>query len=134
MSKSLGNVILLADPPETILNKVMTAITDPEKIRMGDRGHPDICNIFAYHQTFSQEAIAEIETTCKEGSRGCVACKKEAAEAISRFLAPIREKRAEYEKDRGQILKILQEGAVRARETAGATMVEVRRAMNLELG
>jgi tryptophanyl-tRNA synthetase len=134
MSKSLGNVILLADPPETILSKVMTAITDPEKIRMGDRGHPDICNIFAYHQTFSQENIAEIEATCKEGSRGCVACKKEAAEAISHFLAPIREKRAEYEKDRGRILKILQEGAVKARETAGSTMVEVRRAMNLELG
>ena len=133
MSKSVGNVILLADPPETIEKKVKTAITDPEKIRMGDPGHPDICNVFAYHQTFSSENVAAIESTCKDGSRGCVACKKEAADAISDFLAPMREKRAEYEKDKGQILNILEEGAVKAREVASATMEEVREAMNLEL-
>lgn len=134
MSKSVGNVILLADPPEVIEKKVKTAITDPEKIRMGDPGHPDICNVFAYHQTFSSENIGEIEKTCRDGSRGCVACKIEAAQVISDFLAPMREKRAEYEKDRGRILKILEEGAVKAREVASSTMVQVRKAMNLELG
>jgi tryptophanyl-tRNA synthetase len=134
MSKSVGNVVLMSDPPETIEKKVKTAVTDPEKIRMGDPGHPDICNVFKYHQTFSAGGVGEIEKTCRDGSRGCVACKKEAAEAISAFLAPMREKRAEYEKDRGQILRILAEGADRAREVACATMEEVRKAMNLELG
>lgn len=134
MSKSVGNVILLADSPEAIEKKVMTAITDPEKIRMGDPGHPDICNVFAYHRIFSAGSVDEIEKTCKEGSRGCVVCKKEAAGAIAVFLAPLREKRAEYEKDRGQVLKILEEGAERAREVARETMGEVRKAMNLELG
>lgn len=134
MSKSVGNVILLSDPPEEIEKKVKTAITDPEKIRMGDPGHPDICNVFAYHQTFSAANVGEIEKTCKDGSRGCVACKKEAAEAIAGFLAPMREKRAEYEKDKGQILKLLEEGAAKAREVACETMAEVRTAMNLELG
>jgi len=134
MSKSVGNVILLADQPEEIEKKVKTAITDPEKVRMGDPGHPDICNVYAYHQTFSSGNLEEIEKTCKDGSRGCVVCKKEAAEAIAGFLAPIRQKRADYEKDRGQILKLLEEGAERAREVARETMGEVRKAMNLELG
>jgi tryptophanyl-tRNA synthetase len=134
MSKSVGNVILLADGPEEIEKKVRTAITDPEKIRMGDAGHPDICNVFAYHRTFSSANIAGIEATCKDGSRGCVACKKEAAEAIAAFLAPMRKKRAEYEKDKGQIIKILEEGAEKARAVAAETMGEVRKAMNLELG
>lgn len=133
MSKSVGNVVLMSDPPETIEKKVRTAITDPEKIRMGDPGHPDICNVFKYHQTFSSGDINEIERTCKDGSRGCVACKKEAAESIAAFLAPMRQKRAEYEKDRGQILRILEEGAEKAREVACSTMQEVRKAMNLEL-
>ncbi len=134
MSKSVGNVILLADPPEVIEKKVKTAITDPEKIRMGDPGHPDICNVFAYHRTFSADKIAEVERTCKDGSRGCVACKEEAAAAISAFLAPMREKRAEYEKDRGRVIEILKDGAERAREVAVSTMGEVRKAMNLEIG
>jgi tryptophanyl-tRNA synthetase len=133
MSKSVGNVILLADPPEVIEKKVKTAVTDPEKIRMGDPGHPEICNVFAYHQTFNTGAVAGIEATCRDGSRGCVACKEEAAEAIAGFLAPMREKRAAYEKDRDQIVRILREGAVKAREVAETTMVEVRRAMNLGL-
>jgi len=133
MSKSVGNVILLADPPEVIEKKVMTAITDPEKIRMGDPGHPDICNIFAYQQTFNAGAVPEIERTCRDGSRGCVQCKREAARAIAEFLVPMRAKRAEYEKDKAQIVSILDQGAVRAREVAAATLAEARKAMNLGL-
>jgi len=133
MSKSVGNVILLADLPEVIEKKVMTAITDPEKIRMGDPGHPDICNIFAYQQTFNAGAVPEIERTCRDGSRGCVQCKREAARAIAEFLVPMRAKRAEYEKDKAQIVSILDQGAVRAREVAAATLAEARKAMNLGL-
>jgi tryptophanyl-tRNA synthetase len=129
MSKSVGNVILLSDGEEAIAEKVMTAITDPEKIRMGDPGHPDICNVFAYHQRFNSEAEADIQAHCCSGKLGCVACKKDCGAAIARYLAPIRERRLELERDREGILRILEGGAERARERAGATMADVRRAM-----
>ena len=132
MSKSLGNAILICDPPEVIAKKVATAITDPEKIRMGDAGHPDICNIYAYQRRFNEGAVSEIKATCIAGSRGCVVCKKEASKAIADFLAPIRERRARYESDRDGVMAILRAGAERAREAARATMAEVRQTMGFE--
>jgi tryptophanyl-tRNA synthetase len=131
MSKSVGNVILLSDEPDVIRKKVMTAVTDPEKIRMGDPGHPDICNVFAYHQRFNADAEGDIVTRCRSGELGCVDCKKNCGTAIADYLAPIRQRRKELEKNEGAILDILQEGARKARERAGETMGEVRRAMRL---
>jgi tryptophanyl-tRNA synthetase len=131
MSKSLGNAILISDPPEVIAKKVSSAITDPEKVYMGDPGHPDVCNIFAYQRRFNTGAVAEIRATCVEGTRGCVKCKQEAGRAIADFLAPIRERRQALEADKAALRKVLDEGAERAREVAQATMGEVRKAMGL---
>jgi tryptophanyl-tRNA synthetase len=130
MSKSMGNVILLSDEPETIEKKVMTAVTDPEKIKMGDPGHPGICNVFAYHNRFNADAVEDIEARCMSGELGCVDCKRMCAAAISGYLAPIRERRKELEKDEGAIVTMLTEGAERARERACETMRQVRRAMH----
>jgi tryptophanyl-tRNA synthetase len=129
MSKSVGNVILLSDGPEVIGKKVMTAVTDPAKIRMGDPGHPEICNVFAYHRRFNAEAEKDIESRCKSGELGCVECKKVCGEAIADYLAPIRERRKELEMNEKAIIEILDEGARKARARAEATMDEVRRAM-----
>ena len=131
MSKSLGNVILLSDAPDVIRKKVMTAVTDPEKIRMGDPGHPGICNVFAYHERFDPEAVPEIETDCKAGTLGCVECKKRCAQAITGHLEAIRARRLELEQDRPSVRALLETGAMRAREAAGETLIEVRRAMGL---
>ena len=131
MSKSVGNVILLSDEPEVIEKKVMTAVTDPEKIKMGDPGHPDICNVFAYHSRFNAEALKEIEARCKSGELGCVDCKRMCAKAISDYLAPIRERRRELESDEKAIVEMLAEGAERARARARETMRQVRDAMHL---
>lgn len=133
MSKSMGNVILLSDSEEEIRKKVMTAITDPEKIRMGDPGHPEICNIFAYHSRFNPDEVANLEPRCRSGELGCVDCKKLCASVLSDHLAPIREKRAEYEADLDQIKVILDNGADRAHEEASKTINMVRRAMKLSL-
>jgi tryptophanyl-tRNA synthetase len=129
MSKSVGNVILLADEPEVIRKKVMTAVTDPAKIRMGDPGHPDICNVFAYHQRFNPKSESNIEERCRSGELGCVECKKVCGTAIADYLAPIRERRKELELNEKSILEILDDGAEKARARARATMDEVRRAM-----
>jgi tryptophanyl-tRNA synthetase len=132
MSKSLGNVILLSDPPELIQKRIRTAITDPEKIRMGDVGHPEICNVFAYHRRFNDDAVPEIEAGCKSGELGCVECKKRCASVIADYLAPIRQRRLELEQDRDGLLALLDEGAARARAAAQVTMEEVRSAMKME--
>jgi tryptophanyl-tRNA synthetase len=129
MSKSVGNVILLSDEPDVIRKKVMTAVTDPAKIRMGDPGHPDICNVFAYHQRFNPDAENDIEKRCKSGELGCVECKKACGSAIADYLEPIRERRKQLELNEKSILEMLQEGADKARARAQATMKEVRRAM-----
>ncbi len=44
MSKSLNNGILLSESPEEVKKKMKKAVTDPQKIRKGDPGRPDICS------------------------------------------------------------------------------------------
>ncbi len=61
MSKSLNNTILLSDEPEVVKAKLKKAVTDPQKIRKGDPGHPEICLVFSYHKKFNPDEIPEIE-------------------------------------------------------------------------
>ena len=131
MSKSLGNTILLSDEPEKIANKVKRAITDPEKIRLGDPGHPEICNVFVYHQKFNTDQVEEIETDCKSGALGCVACKKNLAEKLANYLEPFREKRRHYEQNIDDVKQIIEKGNSIAQKVAGETMHEVYKVMNL---
>jgi tryptophanyl-tRNA synthetase len=131
MSKSLENGIYLADPPETIQKKLMTAYTDPKKIRVDDPGEPDGCVVFAYHRKFSPEDIEPIEKDCRGGRLGCVDHKRQVAGIIGDFFAPIRERRIYYESHRSEVLDIIEDGDRRAREVASATMEDVREAMRL---
>ena len=133
MGKSLGNAIYLSDSEEEITKKVMSAVTDPNRIKKDDLGNPDICMVYYYHKLFSTEE--EINTVCKEckaGKRGCVACKKQLAKNISDTLKPIREKRAYYEAHPEEVDKILKEGTEKARKTARQTMKKVKKAMMLD--
>ena len=131
MSKSIGNTILLSDAPDEIKRKMRGAITDPQKIRKGDHGHPDICLIFAYHNKFSPDAVAEIRSGCESGALGCVDCKMRCAEAVASSLAAHREKRAYYESHPDEVKSILHEGERAAKEVAAHTMGEVRGAMKM---
>ncbi len=129
MSKSTGNTILLSDSPEEIQKKLRTAVTDPQKIRKGDPGRPDICLVFTYHQKFNPAAVGEIRKGCESGALGCVDCKKQCGAAIANALAPLREKRAYYETHRDEVKNILADGEKRAKHTAQQTMSEVHEAM-----
>ena len=133
MGKSLGNAIYLSDTPEEITKKVMSAVTDPKRIKKDDLGNPDVCMVSYYHKLFStKEEQEQICKECREGKRGCVACKKQLANNIINYLAPIREKRAYYEARPELIDEILAEGTKKARETAKETMKKVRKAMKLD--
>lgn len=133
MGKSLGNAIYLSDSEEEITRKVMSAVTDPNRIKKDDLGNPDVCMVAYYHKLFSsQEACTRACSECKAGARGCVACKRELANNIIEFLRPMREKRAYYEAHPEEVDRILKEGTERARKTAKETMKKVKKAMMLD--
>ena len=132
MSKSLGNAIYLKDSPQEIKQKIMSAITDPSRIKATDTGHPDICNIYQYHRAFNQSQSGEIEQSCRQGKIGCVACKKIAAEQIIAELQPIQEKRAYFQGKTSYLKDIFREGNKRTRKEGGKTMSLVRAAMHFD--
>jgi tryptophanyl-tRNA synthetase len=131
MSKSTGNTVLLSDSPEAIQKKMKTAVTDPQKIRKGDPGHPDICLVFTYHQKFNPAEVSEIRSGCESGALGCVDCKKNCATKITYALAPMREKRSHFESHLDEVKSVVSEGETRARKVAQETMREVRSVMVL---
>lgn len=133
MGKSLGNAIYLSDSEEEITRKVMSAVTDPNRIKKDDLGNPDICMVSYYHKLFtSSEDVKVVCEECRAGKRGCVACKKQLAKNIIDYLAPIRKKRKYYEEHPELVDKILKEGTEKARKVAKETMRDVKKAMKLD--
>lgn len=129
MSKSIGNTILLSDPPDAIQQKMRGAVTDVQKVRKNDPGRPEVCLVFTYHQKYNPGETAEIETGCRSGALGCVDCKKRACATITDALTPFREKRAYFDAHPGEVEEILKDGESRARVRAAETMADVRTAM-----
>ena len=128
-----GNAIYLSDNEEEITKKVMSAVTDPNRIKKDDLGNPDICMVSYYHKLFTNsEDVKTICEECKAGKRGCVACKKQLAKNIIEYLKPIKEKRSYYEQHLEEVDKILMEGTEKARKTAKETMKKVKKAMKLD--
>ena len=133
MGKSLGNAIYLSDSEEEITKKVMSAVTDPNRIKKDDLGNPDICMVAYYHNLFTDsEDVKNICEECRAGKRGCVACKKQLAKNIIEYLRPIREKRKYYEENIELVDEILKEGTKKARKTARETIKKVKSAMKLD--
>ena len=133
MGKSLGNAIYLSDSAEEVNKKVMSAVTDPNRIKKDDLGNPDVCMVSYYHKLFSTEEECKIVCEeCRAGKRGCVACKKQLAKNINAILDPIREKRKYYEERPELVDEILIKGTEKARNTAKETMKKVKKAMKLD--
>ncbi|MCI8346668.1 MAG: tryptophan--tRNA ligase [Bacilli bacterium] len=133
MGKSLGNAIFLIDDKETISNKVMKAVTDPSKIKKDDPANPEICMVYYYHKlTTPQDELKTVCEECKNGSRGCVACKKELTDNLCQFLKPIKERRKKYEENPQLIKNILEEGTILARKKAKENMKKIKEAMKID--
>ncbi len=129
MSKSLNNAIFLADESEVIQEKVMKAVTDPNKNRLKDAGNPDVCTVIEYHQMFGN--AIEVKKECLSGARGCVFCKKQLAQNISATLEPIQEKRRSYQNNLSSVKDMVFEGTQQARVCAQETLTKVKTAMQL---
>jgi tryptophanyl-tRNA synthetase len=131
MSKSLDNTILLSDDYDTIKNKMKKAFTDPNKLRKGDKGNPDICLVYTYHKKFNPGEVQEIREGCSSGTLGCADCKLKISQRIDDYFSPVREKRAKLEQNKNHVLEVLIQGENKARETAKNTMNEVRESMKI---
>lgn len=131
MSKSYNNDIHLGATPEEIWERVQMMVTDPQRIRKTDLGHPEVCMVFTYQKIYNSAEAEEIETSCKGGQIGCVQCKKRLANVLDDMLAPIRQRREEYSQKPERLREVLEDGAVRARKASEETMELVRKAMNI---
>lgn len=133
MSKSFENAIFIADDDDAIRGKMMQAITDPARKRRDDPGHPEICNIFAYHNLYmDKNKVKEIDGQCRKAGIGCVDCKKMCIENALEFWRPIREKRALWDGREDELLEIAREGSKEARAVACETMKLVREAVKID--
>jgi len=133
MSKSYDNCLTLADEPEAIRKKVISSITDPQRMRREDPGNPDVCLIYDYHKLHSSKELqGRISRECRSAAIGCVEDKEMMVEILNDFLGPIRERREKYLKNPRDLDVIIQEGNKKAQEVAASTMGRVRKAMGLE--
>ena len=143
MSKSLGNCIYLSDSADEVWQKVRSMYTDPLHVNLNDPGHVEGNAVFTYLDAFSTDAdfaefwpdyanLDELKEHYQRGGLGDMKCKKFLNQVLNKFLAPMRERRHEFEKDIPEIFNILQRGTEKARETAVETMDEVRKAMRID--
>ncbi len=132
MSKSVGNAIFLSDSEEAIHTKVKSAITDPARITLKDKGHPEVCIVSQYHQVFNLNEHANICSMCRNASIGCTVCKKKLAEVLNALLTPIRNKRKNLEEKPSYIQDILEAGSEKARSEGAKTLEKIKEAMSVK--
>jgi len=128
MGKSLNNAIYLSDSYEEIKKKVMNMYTDPKHIHVNDPGDVKNNVVFKYLDIFDDDKVevAKLKEQYKKGGLGDVVIKKRLIEVLENFIAPIREKREHLAKNPEAVMKILEDGTVKARKVAKETMKEVR--------
>ena len=130
MSKSYNNAVLMSDSKEAVAAKVKTMYTDPKKIRLDDKGHPEGCVVYATHTLYTPE-FKDIESRCKAGTIGCVACKNRLIETLNAGLEPIRAERARWTVKPDAVKEIVAVGSKKATDVARATMAHVHEAVKL---
>jgi tryptophanyl-tRNA synthetase len=130
MSKSYGNAITLSESDDDIRKKTKVMVTDPARKRRTDPGNPDVCPVYDWHKLFSSQATLEWAAQgCRTAGIGCIECKAKMADHLIEWIAPIRERRLEYEKHPKRVLEVIDEGSKRARAEAQKTMTHVREAV-----
>ena len=134
MSKSYGNAIALSESDADISAKTKVMVTDPARKRRTDPGNPEVCPVYDWHKLFSTPErdpgrLEWVRTGCTTAGIGCIECKAAMAENLIKWIAPIRERRVEYEKNPARVLEIVDSGSHRARAVAQGTMQRVREAV-----
>jgi len=133
MSKSLNNAIYLSDSVTEVEKKVMKMYTDPNRVHATDPGKVEGNPVFIYHDIFNSNSdeVKEMKKKYRAGKIGDVDLKRSLADEINKFLEPIRLRRQEFEDDPKKVDKILSQGIEKARQVAGETLLEVKKAMHI---
>ena len=151
MSKSLGNCIYLSDDSDTIREKVRGMYTDPGHLQVSDPGKVEGNTVFTYLDafckpehfdkfascfvgkkvSFSFASLDEMKDQYRAGGLGDVMCKNFLFAVLDDTLAPIRERRARFEKDIPYVYEVLRKGTAAAREVASQTLADVKKAMKI---
>ncbi len=132
MSKSYGNCIYLLEHPDSVRKKILTMVTDPQRVRRTDPGNPEVCPVFSLHKLYStDDERGEIIEGCMKALIGCVDCKNILIKNLENRLAPVRERRKLFEANPSQLYEIIHDGIRRAREEVKTTMDIVREAVGL---
>ena len=134
MSKSLGNGIYIADSMDTLKQKVMQMFTDPNHLRVEDKGQVEGNTVFTYLDSFdsNKEYIAELKEHYARGGLGDVKIKRYLLEILEAKFAPIRERRIQYAKDPASVMNMLKAGTHNAKIIASNTLEEVRLAIGVK--
>jgi len=133
MGKSLNNGIYLSDDLDEITKKVMSMYTDPGHIHIEDPGKVEGNVVFSYLDIFdtNKSELEDLKNQYKNGGLGDVVIKKRLINILEDIIKPIREKRNELSKNPDEIMKILEDGTIRAQVIAKETMAEVRNALKI---
>ena len=142
MSKSLGNCIYLSDTEEEVRKKIMSMFTDPNHLRVEDPGQVEGKPVFIYLDAFCRDEhfekflpdyknLDELKAHYTRGGLGDVKVKKFLNNVMQDELAPIRQRRKEFEKDIPAVYRMLEEGSRKAEAVAAQTLAKVKRAMKI---
>ncbi|MFL9880539.1 tryptophan--tRNA ligase [Herbaspirillum rhizosphaerae] len=133
MSKSLGNSIALGATPDEIKQAVQRMYTDANHLRVDDPGQVEGNVVFDFLDAFEPDRVAleELKQHYRRGGLGDSVLKRRLDGHLQALLEPIRTRRQEWEKERGEVQEILRRGTERARAVAAQTVSEVRGALGL---
>ena len=142
MSKSLGNCIYLSDEPNEIKQKVFSMYTDPEHIHVEQPGKIEGNTVFLYLDVFSRpehfekylseyKSLDELKAHYRRGGLGDMKIKRFLNDILQELIAPIRERRKELEKHQDEIMEILREGTMSAREVAHKNIIKLKTNMGI---
>jgi tryptophanyl-tRNA synthetase len=135
MSKSLDNHLGVLWDEDAVWARLKGAFTDPAKLRQGDPGRPEVCNVFTMHEGFTgPDDLSSVRSGCTSGALGCVDCKKVLLRSMMREFGPIRERARELMANPDRVRDSLATGATRCLTIARRTLAEVREALGLRGG
>ena len=134
MSKSDENAnasINMLDETKKNTKKIKSAVTDLDNLVAFDvENKPGIANLLRIHAAISGESIETlVERFAGENRYG--ALKTEVAEVVASVQGPFRERYLEFMADRGELDRILADGAASAREIAAPTLARAYDAVGL---
>jgi tryptophanyl-tRNA synthetase len=135
MSKSSGSVagvLEIMDTPEANTKKIKSATTDAgREVKFDEKEKPGISNLLTIHSALSGKSISEIEN--EFDGKGYGDFKGAVAEVVVEYLRPIRAQALELLQDEAHLIKILHEGADKARVVANSTLAQTYKNLGLVL-